>query len=324
MKYNRMGKTGLKVSEICLGSMTFGDQADLNESRRIVDVSAEAGVNFIDTADVYTGGKSEEFVGTILEGRRKNFIVATKLFGAVGPGVNDRGSSRSHIMNAIENSLRKLKTDYVDIYQVHRWDPETPIEETLGALDDLVHSGKVRYLGCSNFAAWQLMKSLWASDKSGVARFDCTQPRYNLISREIEVELLPMLISEGVGSIAYNPLAGGLLTGKHQRANAPEKNTRFGSQLVQAASGSGKTQGEIYSERYWADRNFDSVEQLRDLSARFNKSMIHLAVGWVLSNPAVTSAIIGASKASQLEENLNAAIQPLSNEELEAVSAVGI
>ncbi len=322
MQYKRMGRTGLKVSEICLGTMTFGDQADLKESQRIVDVSAEAGVNFIDTADVYTGGRSEEYLGSILEGRRKDFIVATKLFGAVGPGVNDRGSSRNHILDAIESSLRKLKTDYVDIYQVHRWDPETPIEETLGALDDLIHSGKVRYLGCSNFAAWQLMKSLWASDKAGIARFDCTQPRYNLISREIETELFPVLLSEGVGSIVYNPLAGGLLTGKHQRKETPDKNTRFGSQLVQAASGSGKTQGEIYSERYWDNRNFDSVEKLRDVSKRFNKSMIHLAVGWVLSNPAVTSAIIGASSAKQLEENLKPAEQPLSSDELDSLETI--
>ena len=310
MEYKHVGRTGLKVSEICLGAMTFGEQADMDESRRIVDACVEAGVNFIDTADVYTEGRSEEFVGQILEGRRHEFVVASKLFGAVGPGPNDRGSSRKHIMDAIDASLRRLRTDYLDIDQVHRWDGETPIEETMRALDDLVRAGKVRYAGCSNFAAWQLETALWASDKAGLARFDCIQPRYNLLTRDIETDLFPLLLAEGVGSIIYNPLAGGLLTGKHQREQAPAENTRFGLR-------------ELYRDRYWDNGNFDAVEVLRDLSSRFEKTMVHLAVGWTLANPAVTSAIIGASNAGQLAENLKAAEQPLSTEEMDALAAVG-
>ncbi len=310
MQYKRLGRTGLKVSEVCLGCMTFGEQADEEESQLIVDQAWEAGVNFFDTADAYTETRSETILGNILKGRRHSAIVATKVFGRVGPDQNDQGLSRKHIMDAVDNSLRRLQTDYIDLYQVHRWDPETPIEETVRALDDLVRAGKVRYVGCSNFAAWQLCKALWVSDVQGLARFDSIQPRYNMLSRDIETELLPLCESEGVGVLVYNPLAGGLLTGKHVQGQEPAPNTRFSLR-------------RFYMDRYWSDSNFEVVEGFRSIAEQGDKSMVHLAVGWTLANPTVTSAIVGISALDQLAENLKAAEQPLTVEELEACSALG-
>ncbi len=310
MQYKRLGRTGLKVSEVCLGCMTFGEQADEEESQLIVDRAWEAGVNFFDTADAYTETRSETILGNILKGRRHSAIVATKVFGRVGPDQNDQGLSRKHIMDAVDNSLRRLQTDYIDLYQVHRWDPETPIEETVRALDDLVRAGKVRYVGCSNFAAWQLCKALWISDVQGLARFDSIQPRYNMLSRDIETELLPLCESEGVGVLVYNPLAGGLLTGKHVQGQEPAPNTRFSLR-------------RFYMDRYWSDSNFEAVERFRSIAEQGDKSMVHLAVGWTLANPTVTSAIVGISALDQLAENLKAAEQPLTAEELEACSVLG-
>ena len=310
MQYKRLGRTGLKVSEVCLGCMTFGEQADEEESQLIVDQAWEAGVNFFDTADAYTETRSETILGNILKGRRHSAIVATKVFGRVGPDQNDQGLSRKHIMDAVDNSLRRLQTDYIDLYQVHRWDPETPIEETVRALDDLVRAGKVRYVGCSNFAAWQLCKALWVSDVQGLARFDSIQPRYNMLSRDIETELLPLCESEGVGVLVYNPLAGGLLTGKHVQGQEPAPNTRFSLR-------------RFYMDRYWSDSNFEVVEGFRSIAEQGDKSMVHLAVGWTLANPTVTSAVVGISALDQLAENLKAAEQPLTVEELEACSALG-
>ena len=310
MQYKRLGRTGLKVSEVCLGCMTFGEQADEEESQLIVDRAWEAGVNFFDTADAYTETRSETILGNILKGRRHSAIVATKVFGRVGPDQNDQGLSRKHIMDAVDNSLRRLQTDYIDLYQVHRWDPETPIEETVRALDDLVRAGKVRYVGCSNFAAWQLCKALWVSDVQGLARFDSVQPRYNMLSRDIETELLPLCESEGVGVLVYNPLAGGLLTGKHVQGQEPAPNSRFSLR-------------RSYMDRYWSAPNFEAVEGFRSIAEQGDKSMVHLAVGWILANPTVTSAIVGISALDQLAENLKAAEQPLTVEELEACSALG-
>ena len=208
MKYRRMGRTGLKVSEICLGTMIYGDQVEEARALKIIRKALDSGVNFLDTADMYVEGKSEEIVGKALKGYRDSVVLATKVANRTGPGPNDVGLSRKHIMKAIEDSLRRLKTDYIDIYYVHLPDYETPIEESLHALDDLVHQGKVRYIACSNFRAWQLCKALWVSDIQNLARFDCIQPPYNLITRDIEYELLPLCVGEGVGVCVYSPLAG--------------------------------------------------------------------------------------------------------------------
>jgi 1-deoxyxylulose-5-phosphate synthase len=215
MKIKRLGRTGLKVSEICLGTMTFGNQSDEPTSHTIMSKAFDAGVTFFDTADAYplgatleTVGRTEEYIGRWLQGRRDQIVLATKFFGQVGSGPNDKGGSRKHIFQAIEGSLRRLQTDYIDLYQMHSPDAETPIDETLRALDDLVQSGKVLYIGCSNFSAWQLCKALWTSDKLGFARFDSVQPRYNLLFRHIEAELLPLAMDQGIGVISYNPLAG--------------------------------------------------------------------------------------------------------------------
>ena len=221
MDYVNLGRTGLKVSRICLGCLTFGGQADEKESMRIVDTALDAGINFFDTANVYTETLSERFLAKALKGRRDQAVIATKVRGSMGPGVNDSGLSRKHIMDAVEGSLMRLETDYIDLYQVHSWDADTPLEETLRALDDLVRQGKVRYIGCSNFTGWQLTKSLWISDVKGLARFETVQPRYNLLLRGIEEELLPACLSQGVGVIPYNPIAAGLLTGKHRRGQPP-------------------------------------------------------------------------------------------------------
>src|SRR5271166_964481 len=230
MQQKRMGRTGLKVTEICLGTMTFAGQSDELTSYRILDVAAERGVTFIDTADAYpippdpeTAGKTEEVIGRWLaapSGRRQQFVLATKCRIRVGRGANDQGLSRRHILAACEASLLRLRTDYIDLYQAHLPDPETPIDETLRAFDDLVRSGKVRYVGCSNFPAWQLALALGTSALHGLARYDCLQPRYNVLYRDIETELLPLCRDQGIGVIVYNPLAGGFLRGKH-RGDAP-------------------------------------------------------------------------------------------------------
>ena len=303
MKIRRMGRTGLKVSEICLGTMTFGHQCDEKTSFAILDRATEAGVNFIDTADVYpvpptpeTSGRTEEIIGKWLQGKRDRFVLATKCRMRVGHGPNDEGLSRKHILKAVEDSLRRLKTDVIDLYQAHSFDPETPQDETLRAFDDLVHQGKVRYLGCSNFAAWQLALGLGISAQLGLARYDCVQPRYNLLYREIEAELLPLCRDQGLGVIAYNPLAGGFLSGKYQSLDPPPAGTRFSL---------GKT-GELYRDRYWQQSQLQAVEHIRAHFLPRGKSLVTVAVAWVLAQPGITSAIIGAIKPSQLDEILAA------------------
>src|SRR6516162_9917525 len=294
MMIRRMGATGLKVSEICLGTMTFGHQCDERTSFAILDKAAAAGVTFLDTADVYpvpptpeTAGRTEEIVGKWLQGKRDRFVVATKCRMRVGHGPNDEGLSRRHILKAVEDSLRRLRTDYIDLYQPHSPDPDTPLEETLRALDDLVRQGKVRYLGCSNYPAWQVALALGISERHGWTRFDCVQPRYNLLWREIEAELTPLCVDQGIGIIAYNPLAGGFLTGKYKAVEQPQPGTRF-------ALG-GKT-GALYRERYWEQAQLEAVQRLQKLLVARGKSLLSAAIAWVLAQPGITSAIVGASK----------------------------
>ncbi|MGO8684150.1 MAG: aldo/keto reductase [Thermoleophilia bacterium] len=306
MNHTRFGHTGLQVSTLCLGTMTFGLQCDEVTSRAILDTAAEGGITFLDTADVYplggtleTAGRTEEILGRWLAGRRDDYVVATKFCGVTGSRPWDRGASRRHILNAVEASLRRLGTDYIDLYQLHSYDPDTPIDETLAALDDVVRSGKVRYIGCSNFLAYQLARALGRSEVLGLARLASVQPRYNLLFRQIERELLPLAAEEGIAVIPYNPIAGGLLTGKHER------------QTIGAGRFTLGTAAQIYQDRYWHEREFATVEQLRPLAAEAGVSLATLAVQWVLANPIVTSPIVGASRPEQLAASLAAVETPL-------------
>lgn len=314
MRHRRLGSTGLKVSEVCLGTMTFGVQCDEAASFAILDQAAEAGVDFLDTADCYpiplsleTGGRTEEILGRWLKGKRQRFVVATKCFFPMGPGPNDRGSSRRHVLASAEASLRRLQTDCIDLYQVHAFDPETPLEETLRAMDDLVRAGKVRYAGCSNFLAWELAKAAMTADRLGVEGFVCTQPRYNLLHRDIETDLLPLCRDRGVGLIVFNPLAGGLLTGKHRGDAEPDPGTRFGARFASTA--------EAYRRRYWREESFTAVEDLRAFFAPRGKPLATVAVAWVLQQPGITAAIVGASRPEQLDATLAAPELSLDDEE---------
>jgi aryl-alcohol dehydrogenase-like predicted oxidoreductase len=300
----QLGGTGLRVSRLCLGTMTFGLQTDEEVSRSILDVAAHHGVNFLDTADVYplgggvpTVGRTEDIVGRWLKGKREQFVVATKCVGKVGPAEWDQGASRKHIFDAIDASLRRLQTDYVDLYQLHSDDPNTPLDETVQALDDIVRAGKVRYVGVSNFLAYRLALALGKADVRRLTRFVSVQPRYSLLFREIERELLPLAQEEKLGVIPYNPLAGGLLTGKYDGKSPPPAGTRF--TLGSAA--------QRYQERYWHEREFSTVEALRRTVGEAGLSLTTASVAWVLANPVITSAILGASRPDQLKDTLAAA-----------------
>ena len=304
MEHVRLGRTGLQVSRLCLGTMTFGPQSDEGTAVAILDRAAEGGIDFIDSSDSYplggdlsTRGITEEILGRWLRGKRDRFIVATKCFAPTGPAPFDAGNSRKHIMAAIDNSLRRLQTDYIDLYQLHGYDRQTPIDETLGVLDDLVRSGKVRYTGCSNFLTYQLVRAIGRSETLRLARFDSIQPRYNLLFRQIEREMLPFCLEEGVGVIPYNPIAGGLLSGKHSQSGSPPEGTRFTL----------GTAGAAYQDRYWHDPEFDTVEELRQLAGQAGVSLVTLSVAWVMANKAVTAPIIGASRPEQLDASLAAA-----------------
>ncbi len=307
MKYKQMGITGLMVSEICLGTMTFGSQLDEKGSIEVIHRALDNGINFIDTADLYVEGLSEQIVGKALQGKRSGVILASKV-GAwkVGTDVNKIGLSRKNIMGGIEDSLRRLGTDYIDLYYAHKPDPITPIDETLRAFDDLVHQGKVRYIACSNYPLWRLSKALCVSEVHGLARFDCIQPPYNLIGRDIEEEILPLCESEGIGVCVYNPLAAGLLTGKHDPEKEPAENTRFRH----------ATLGKVYKDRYWLDSNFRAISRLMEVAAAHDHSMPQFALAGVLKNPLITSVICGVTSSRQLEENLGALEVELTEKEL--------
>jgi 1-deoxyxylulose-5-phosphate synthase len=283
--------------------MTFGLQCDEPASVAILNRAADGGIDFLDTSDAYplggdlsTRGVTEEIIGRWLPGKREQFIVATKCFVPTGPAPFDAGNSRKHIMSAVEASLRRLQTDYIDLYQLHGYDYQTPIDETLGALNDLVRQGKVRYLGCSNFRTYQLVRAVGRTETLGLARLDCVQPRYNLLFREIEREMLPYCGEDGIGVIPYNPIAGGLLSGKHSRADGPPAGSRFTL----------GTAGGMYQDRYWHEREFDTVGALGRLAEQAGVSLVTLAVAWVLANKAITAPIIGASSPGQLDASLAA------------------
>ena len=303
MDRRALGRTGIRVPALCLGTMTFGVQADEATSFAILDRAFDAGVDFFDTADVYPlgggaeqAGGTEEIIGRWLESRstRKRVFLATKCRGKVGPGTNDAGLSRFHIQRAVEASLLRLKTDVIDLYQTHFPDPHTPIDETLRALDDLVRSGKVRYIGCSNYPLFRLAEADRTARELGVTRYETLQPRYNLLYREIETELLPYARQQQQGVIVYNPIAGGLLSGKYRAGEAPRAGTRF---TIRGA-------GEMYRQRYWDETQLAAVSDLaKEVEAR-GLALAAVATAWVLAQPGITSAIIGASRPEQLEATL--------------------
>lgn len=311
MKYKKLGNTGLMVSEICLGTMVFGNQVSEAEAIGIVKSAIAAGVNFIDTSDNYAKGRSEEILGKALKEGRHSIVLATKVFNRTGPSINDSGLSRKHIMQGIEDSLCRLSTDYIDVYYIHAPDYNTPIEETLRAMDDLVHQGKVRYIACCNVRAWQLCKALWVSDRYNLARFCCVQSPYNLLTRDIEYELLPLCTSEGLGVCVYNPLAGGILTGKYDFTKTPI-NGRFTLEHL----------GSMYYDRYWTASNFEAMEHLKEIAREHGRNFIQFALAWILNNEAVTSTIVGTTSQKQFEENSGAIAIKLSEEELAACDEV--
>lgn len=310
MDHVAFGRTGLRVSPLCLGTMTFGTQSDEATSFAILDKAFDAGVTFIDTANMYPNGHDGELAGLTEEiigrwitagNKRDDIVLATKFYAPMGANPWDMGGSRKHIMKAVDESLTRLQTDYLDLYQIHFFDRTTPIDETLQALDDLVRSGKVHYIGCSNYAAWQVSMALGRSDVLGVARYASVQPRYNLLFRDIERELIPMSQHENLALLVYNPLAGGMLTGKHQQSTGPTEGTRF--TMGSAA--------KRYQQRYWADDKFEVVAELKALADEAGMSLVQMAIAWVLANPAGLIPIVGASKAEQLTDSLAAVESPL-------------
>lgn len=317
MQYRKLGRTGLKVSTLCLGTMTFGWSADEPTSFRIMDVAHDAGINFIDTADIYStwignnvGGESETIIGNWLKHKkREDFIVATKVRGRMWAGPNGEGLSRVHIKRAVEDSLRRLGTDYIDLYQTHFPDDDTPLEETLSALDQLVKEGKVLYVGASNYKAWELMKNLWVSDKHHFTRFDSLQPHHSLLHRkEFEQELEAVCLDQGVGVIPYSPLAAGFLTGKYTRENLSPDTSRQESGLIKELLASPKA--------------FDVLDVVREIASARNVPISQIALAWQLKNPVISSSIIGARTTGQLEEVLGAVELTLSDEEMTRLNTV--
>lgn len=292
--YRQLGRTGVKVSPLCLGTMMFGGPTDEQESIRILHRALDEGINFVDTANVYNDGASERVVGKALKDRRDQVVLVTKVRGSRGAGPNDGGTSRYHILQEVERSLRRLDTDRIDLYLVHRPEPATPIEETLSALDALVRGGKVRYVGASNFDAWQLAEALWVSDRRGYASFCAVQPLYNLVNRDVELELLPCCRAHGIGVMAYSPLARGVLSGKYRAGEAFPEGSR-------AARGDRRIQQtELRPE------SFAVAAQLHPLAAAHGRTLTQFALQWVVANPIVTAAIIGPRTMAQLEDNLGA------------------
>lgn len=302
MQFKQFGRTSLMVSRLTLGTGTFGKQTDEVEGHSILDRAAEAGVNVIDTADMYPpgaeAGGAEIITGRWLKDKRGQFILATKGGGKMGPAAWDAGNSRKHLLDAVDASLRRLGTDYIDLYQLHMDDPATPIDEVAEAMDTIVRSGKARYIGVSNWLAHRLAKALGRQDTLRLSKFVSAQPRYNLLFREVERELFPLAQEDGLAVIPFNPLAGGLLSGRYRHSDAPEKG-RFSAELGGF--------GAMYHARYWHEREFETVGQVQKIANQLDTPMATLSVAWVLANPAVTSVILGASRLEQLTDTLAAA-----------------
>jgi aryl-alcohol dehydrogenase-like predicted oxidoreductase len=312
MEYRLLGRTGVKVSPLTLGCMMFGRRTEPEDAYAIIDRALDAGINFLDTANVYGRGRSEEITGEALRrnGHRARVVLATKVHGTMDDDdPNEQGTSRRHIIEQCEASLRRLQTDWIDLYQLHRPRPEIAIDETLRALDDLVRAGKVRYLGTSTFAAWQVVEALWAAKELGLNRFVCEQPPYNLLDRRVERELLPMCRTYGIATIPWSPLAGGLLTGKYRRGEPPPEGTRYSS-------------GDVRQARRMAERVFDVTEGLEPLAREKRVTLSQLALAWVLQQPGVTAPIIGPRTMEQLEDNLGALGVELDADDLKRLDAL--
>ena len=309
MEYRRLGKSGLKVSEICLGTMTFGHGAGAAESERMVHLAWDAGVNFFDTANSYGDGESERLLGTALKGRRRDAIIATKFFNPMGPNPNNSGMSRVHIMQAIEDSLKRLQMEYVDIYYIHHVDTQTPLEEMLRALDDLVRQGKVRYTACSNYQAWRLSEALWLSESLNLSSFVCYQPLYNLVVRDIEQELVPLCENKGLGIVVWSPLAGGFLSGKYKPGE-------------RAQAGSRSEEGWAFPQRYFAANADEILQTVLDISNDLDYSPAQVSLRWVLDQRAITSVIVGARHTDHLQDNLGAVGWKLNGEVLERLNDI--
>ena len=302
MQFAKFGQTGLTVSRMILGTGTFGKQTDEKEAHRMLDRAAEAGINFIDSADIYPpgaeAGSAETITGRWLSNKRAGFILGTKGGGKMGPATWDAGSSRKHLLDAIDASLRRLNTDYVDLYQLHMDDLATPIDEMAATMDTIVRSGKARYIGVSNILAYRLAKALGRQDTLKLTRFVSAQPRYNLLFREVERELFPLAQEEGLAVIPFNPLAGGLLSGKYKHGDTPEKG-RFSAELGGF--------GQMYHARYWHEREFETVTAVQEIATQHGTPVTTLSIAWILANPAITSVILGASRVEQLTDTLAAA-----------------
>ena len=312
MKYRPLANTGVFVSELCLGAMTFGSQWEVigalrqKDADEMVHRSLDEGINFFDTADVYSSGESEEILGRSLKGKRQDVVIATKVRGRMGPGANEVGLSRLHIIQAAEASLKRLGTDYIDLYQIHRSDPETDIEETLIALTDLVRSGKVRYIGCSNMEAWELMQALGTSEQRGLEAFKCTQSYYSLVGRELEQQTIPLIQDQGLGLLVWSPLAGGFLSGKFTREESPDGTRRATFDFPPV----NKEQG------------FDIVDVMRPIAEAHDVSVAQIALAWLLHKDAVTSVIIGAKRMDQLEDNFGSVGVTLTDDEVAQLDGV--
>jgi len=311
MKVVSMGKSGLKVSQVCLGTMTFGREADEATSFKIMDYYAEQGGSFLDTANAYTEGATEVVVGKWLKARRnrERIVLATKVFHQMGNGPNDAGLSRIHIQREVEASLARLQTDVIDLYQVHRWDPTVPVEETIGVLTDLVRQGKVRYVGCSNVRAYQLQYCLGYARAHALSPFISLQPPYNALNRAVEAELLPLCAEQGLGVLSYNPLAGGMLTGKYRKGAPLPKGARLEA-------------FQFYHDRYYTDQALDIVDRFAQEATRRGVSPAQLALAWVMADPRISTPIIGARSLEQLTDSLKGAEIRLSTEERAAIPAV--
>ena len=315
MEMRRLGTTGVKVSPLCFGTMTFGTQwpfvgtTELPAAQEIVARCLEAGINFFDTADVYSSGEAETVLGAALGNRRKDVILATKVRGRMGEGPNEVGLSRHHILNSIDESLRRLDTDWIDLYQVHCWDEQTPLEETLRALDDLVRWGKVRYLGASNYAAWQLMKALGIQERQQLARFVTLQPLYNLLQRDLEIDLVALCLDQGLGILPWSPLAGGFLTGKYRRGGKRPQGAR-------------RANPENQFLRFDEEQGFDVVEVLDAIARPHGGTVAQAALQWLLHKPGVTSVIIGARDLRQLDDNLGTLRWSMTPEEVARLDAM--
>jgi aryl-alcohol dehydrogenase-like predicted oxidoreductase len=317
MEHRQLGASGLRVSALTLGTMTFGGKGNfakvgdtgVEDARRQIDLCLQAGVTLVDTADVYSDGASEEIVGRALEGRREEVLLATKVRFPMGPGPNDAGLSRQHVIDGCEASLRRLGTDHIDLYQVHEWDGETPIEETLAALEDLVRAGKVRYVGCSNYTAWQMMKALGVADLRGLPRFVSTQVYYSLQERTLEHEILPACIDQGLGVLVWSPLAGGLLSGKYRRGQEAPAGARHLTDWDEPP---------VYDQ----ERLYDTIDVLVEVAEGHGVSAAQVALAWLLRGPGVSTVIVGARTDEQLADNLRAADLRLGDEELARLEQV--